>query len=265
MLQLYKSLHPEDKTATEDDLEDVTINPVFMGSEYNDLGFSVGDRLITLVESQSTWSINIVIRAFMYLADTYQQFFERTKQSLYGTKRVKMPIPELYVIYTGNKKKVPESISLKEDFFGDENCAVDVTVKILSNKDDKNIIGEYIAFCKVYDEQFKICGRTKKAVQETIRICKDKSILKEYLKERESEIINIMMSLFSEESLSRAYDAELERKYETKLKLVENEYAERAKKAEQETVQRVERETAEKEARQFAVRLLKLDDMPAEK
>lgn len=86
-------MHPEDKTATEKDLEDITINPVFMRSEYNDLGFSVGDRLITLAESQSAWSVNILIRAFLYLADTYNNYFKRTKQSLYASKKQMYLLP----------------------------------------------------------------------------------------------------------------------------------------------------------------------------
>ena len=46
--------------------EDITIKHVMVDGDYNDLGFSVGNRLMVLVESQSTWSYNIIIRALMY-------------------------------------------------------------------------------------------------------------------------------------------------------------------------------------------------------
>ncbi len=36
-------------------------------------------------------------------------------------------------------------------------------------------------FCKVFDEQRKLYGMTEQTVKETIRICKDRNILKEYL------------------------------------------------------------------------------------
>ena len=39
---------------------------------------------------------------------------------------------------------------------------------------------------------------TQKAVTETIRICKDRNVLKEYLLEREKEVVTIMMSLFDD-------------------------------------------------------------------
>lgn len=52
LLQLYQTLHPEDKEVTENELEDVTIKHIMVDGDYNDLGFSVGNRLLILVESQ---------------------------------------------------------------------------------------------------------------------------------------------------------------------------------------------------------------------
>ncbi len=39
-------------------------------------------------------------------------------------------------------------------------------------------------------------GMMRKAVTETIHICKDRNVLREYLLEREKEVVMIMMSLF---------------------------------------------------------------------
>ncbi|MDE7417963.1 MAG: hypothetical protein K2N44_16950 [Lachnospiraceae bacterium] len=102
---------------TEDDLADITLKHVLVDADYNDLGFSVGSRLMVLVESQSTWTLNIIIRALMYLIQTYHEYFKRINQNLYGSKKVNMPKPELYLIYTGDRKNIPESISLSKDFF----------------------------------------------------------------------------------------------------------------------------------------------------
>ena len=48
-------------------------------------------------------------------------------------------------------------------------------------------------------------GRTKKAVEETIRICIDENVLPDYLKEREVEVMDIMTTLFDEEEVMRRY------------------------------------------------------------
>lgn len=40
---------------------------------------------------------------------------------------------------------------------------------------------------------------------ETIRICKDRNVLREYLLGREKEVVTIMMSLFDEEQIMRSF------------------------------------------------------------
>ncbi len=206
LLRLYRALHPEDSSVTEDDIKDVTIKHILVDADYNDLGFSIGGRLVVLVESQSTWTLNIIIRALLYLIQTYHDYFKRTKQNLYSSKKADMPKPELYVIFTGDKpENPPDSISLSKDFFGGEKIAIDAEVKVLYQEDQSTIIGEYIIFCKVYNEQRKKYGQTREAVLETIRICKDRNVLKEYLENKEQEVVDIMMTLFDDEQVLEAY------------------------------------------------------------
>ena len=72
LMELYQVLHPEDDV-NEDDLELVTIENILVHDMYNDLGFLVKNKLIVLVEAQTTWSTNIIMRMFLYLAKTYQK------------------------------------------------------------------------------------------------------------------------------------------------------------------------------------------------
>lgn len=226
LLQLYKSLHPEDKTATENELTDITIKNILTDGIYNDLGFLFRGKFMILLEAQSLWTLNIIIRALMYLAQTYHDYFERTNQNLYKSRKVKMPKPELYVIYTGNQKNIPDVISLSKDFFDGADIAVDVKVKVICESDTDNIINQYIVFCKVYNEQMKLYGRTRKTVTETIRICKDKNVLKEYLLDREKEVVSIMMSLFDKEEVMRSYikseryEAEQDKAKKTAIRMI---------------------------------------------
>ena len=48
-------------------------------------------------------------------------------------------------------------------------------------------------------------GRTRKAIEETIRICINEDILVDYLKEREVEVMDIMTTLFDEEVVFDRY------------------------------------------------------------
>ncbi|MDE7426006.1 MAG: hypothetical protein K2N51_20295 [Lachnospiraceae bacterium] len=205
LLQLYKALHPEDTDITEDKLTDITIKNVLTDNIYNDLGFMVNNRLMILVEAQSTWTMNIIIRALLYLVQSYHDYFEHTKQSLYMSKKVQMPKPELYVIYTGNRKNKPAEISLSEEFFGGEDCCIDVKVKMIYDGKEGDIINQYVIFTKVCSEQIAIHGRTRRAILEAIHICKDKNVLKEYLESKEKEVVDIMMVLYDEQEIMRSY------------------------------------------------------------
>ena len=159
------------------------------------------------------WSPNIIIRALMYLIQMYHDFFKRTEQNLYGPKKVDMPKPELYVIFTGDKpKNPPDVISLSKDFFNDGKISIDAEAKVLYHEDESNIIGQYIIFCKVYGAQRKIHGQTRNAITETIRICKDRNVLKEYLEDREQEAVDMMMTLFDDEYILKTYTKDIENK-----------------------------------------------------
>lgn len=179
---------------------------------------------MVLVESQSTWTLNIIIRALMYLIQTYHDDFKRTNQNLYGSKKVNMPKPELYVIYTGERKNIPDTISLSKEFFDGAKVAIDVEVKVFYQENEKDIIGQYINFSKVYNEQRKLYGNTKQAITETIRICKNRNVLKEYLESKEQEVVDIMMTLFDDEQILKAYAKDIE---DNKEKKMERKIAER--------------------------------------
>ncbi len=211
LLKLYKTLHPEDTDATEDTLDIVTIDNVLTDNLYNDLGIMVGNnRLLLLLEAQASWTVNILIRILLYLAQSYHEYFERTSQSLYKSKKVTMPKPELYIIYTGNKGRKPDTISLSKEFFDGADIDINVRAKVIYESDTEDIINQYIIFCKVFDEQRKLYGMTEQTVKETIRICKDRNVLKEYLIKREVEVVTIMMSLFNDEQIMKTYWKDME-------------------------------------------------------
>ena len=207
LMQLYRALHPEDTETMEDALTDITIRNVLTNGIYNDLCFRIRDKVMFLVEQQSRWTMNIIVRALMYLVQTYHEYFEEQDADLYGSKKVHVPEPEIYVIFTGERASRPESISLSKEFFGGKECAIEVKVKVLYGGEGNDIISQYVAFTKVYNEQVKKHGRSREAVTETIRICKDRDVLREFLLGREKEVISIMMSLFDEEKIMRTHIA----------------------------------------------------------
>ncbi len=205
LLKLYQTLHPEDTEVTEDSLKDVTIKNILTDNLYNDLGFIVGNRLLILVEAQSTWTMNILVRVLLYLAQSYHEYFLSTGQNYYKSKKVEMPKPEIYVIFTGERVHKPETISLSKEFFAGEEIDLEIKAKVIYESDSDDIINQYIIFCKVFNEQTRQHGMTSEAVEETIRICRDRDILREYLSERKKEVLTIMKFLFDQEEVMEMY------------------------------------------------------------
>lgn len=202
--QLYLALHPEDTDVKESDFKLVTLENVLTTGFYNDLGIQVRNRLILLVEAQSTFSVNIALRMLLYLAGTYKEYIEEQKLDLYGSHPVEIPRPELYVVYTGDRKEIPETLHLSDLYQGAGSAEVEV--KVLRDDGTGDILDQYVRFCKIADEQREKYGLTQQAIDETIRICIAENVLAPFLASRQKEVLEIMVTLFDQEKIAEIHD-----------------------------------------------------------
>ena len=218
LLALYRALHPEDTLATEDDIANVTMKNILMVDLYNDLGFTVRDRLLLLVEAQSTWTVNVVFRLFLYLAETWGEYVKVTQQNIYGTKKVVLPKTECYVVFTGDRKGKPDVISLFDELHPCGKGMIDLKVRVIFGEEGENpdILQQYIAFSRELDAQFKDKGRTLEALTAAIERCKSKNILRDYLAVREKEVAKIMTVLFDQDYVNEIARKESEAIGETR-------------------------------------------------
>lgn len=208
---LYLALHPEDVSVTEEDCKIITLENVLTTGLYNDLGIQVRDRLIFLMEAQSTFSVNIVLRMLLYLAETYMDYVKQHRLDLYASPPVSIPRPELYMVYTGSRSSVPDTLCLSDLFKGQSGMpdCVEVRVRVLRDSAQGNILDQYVQFCQILDEQRLLYGRTKKTIEETLRICMDRNILAPFLASREKEVVDIMSMLFSQKEIMEIHDFNL--------------------------------------------------------
>ena len=205
--RLYLTLHPEDVDVTEADCKLVTLEHILTNGMTNDLGFQVRNKLILLVEAQSKFSINIALRMLLYLAATYKEYVEEQKLDLYGSKPVSIPRPELYMVYTGAPRQLPEILRLSDMYDGPGGAEVEI--KVLKNTGAGNIVDQYIRFCEISDEQRKQYGYTMKAVEETLRICCEENILMPFLASGQKEVQDIMVTLFNQERVTEIHEYNL--------------------------------------------------------
>ena len=211
VLQIYQTYHPDDNV-TVDDITILTLDSRLLNQQYNDLAFMVRNKILFLFEEQTKWSVNIVIRMLMYLAEVWMKYIQINGLDLYQYSKLELPVPEFYVVYVGNRVNRPETLSLKNDIFDGVDVPVDLTVKMIYGKprkgsnghwDCESVLDQYVEFTHIRADQIAIHGRTEKAILETLRICIEQGVLKEYFIEERQEVINMLRSLFDDETILR--------------------------------------------------------------
>ena len=208
-LQLLQALK-QNMQASEKDINYLTLSSVLANDQYNDLSILVKNELIMCIESQSTWSVNILPRMFMYLSETYHRYIRYHNINIYGSKKIFIPRVDCYLIYTGKEDDKSDILSLADEFFL-EKSSLNLNLTVYSRKNDdgkNNIIQQYIKFCDIFNEQRNIYGKTITTIEKTIEICIENNILKKYLEAKRMEVNQIMSILFSQEEVMEMYGHE---------------------------------------------------------
>ena len=198
---VYMKLHPQDVDVTVDDIKIKTLKTILMQGIVNDLSFTVRNKLLMMLEAQTNWSRNIAFRLFEYAAKTLENYVKQTEQDVYSDKLLELPTIELYVLYTGNasEEEKMDYLSFADLYAKGNNEFIDIRVKVIYGDDGSDVLCQYAEFVRVLHMCFAKFGRTEKAVKEAIRICKDKDVLRQYLTEKEAEVVSVMQMLFDQD------------------------------------------------------------------
>ena len=113
-----------------------TLENVFYVESKNDLSFEIDGKYVVLTEHQSTVNYNMPIRHLEYIAQTYRNILK--DEDLYKRKRITIPIPEFYVIYTGNENLDENELCLSESFVSQPpKNSLELVVKIIDVRYNK--------------------------------------------------------------------------------------------------------------------------------
>ena len=202
LLSLYNALHDtnyEDETI----IRKVKIDDVLYKNFKNDISCEVNGQVLVFGEHMSTINRNMPLRCLMYVGRAYEQLVD--SKARYRTTLVKIPTPEFYVFYNGEKEQPLEQVLSLSDAFmnpAGEN-SVELKVKVININSDKahgildkcGILREYSQFIstvrKYSDEE--------RAIKKAIRECIEKGILADYLKRKGSEVENMLIAEYSYE------------------------------------------------------------------
>ncbi|MEY8367838.1 Rpn family recombination-promoting nuclease/putative transposase [Anaerovoracaceae bacterium 42-11] len=193
-LELYNALSgtnygPETK------IRITTLENVLFLEKYNDLSFTVEDRIIVMAEHQSTINPNIPLRLLGYSTDTYTKIIDTDR--LYSSTQVKLPTPVFYVFYTGNEPWNVKTLSLADSFIDPppEN-SLNLVVKLVNlryNKDNeilnrsKTLMG-YSKLVTYVKEDLSEGKSLRDSIRAAVQRCICEGHLVDFLKKHGEEI-----------------------------------------------------------------------------
>ncbi len=211
LIQLYKSLIDDERQINPEDIEILTIQNIILRGIYNDLGFRVKDEIIILMEAQTTYTTNIVLRILFYLSETLKNYIidsseNKNLNELYNTKPRIIPKIKLFVVYTGDKMMQDHDLHLKDVMVENDIISdIDMKVRVLCTGNKKSILGQYILFTQIYTKQKKECKDIETAVKNMIEICMNDEILKEYLEYRKMEVQEMITAFTTQEEAFESF------------------------------------------------------------
>ena len=211
LIQLYKSLIDDQRQINPEDIEILTIQNIILRGIYNDLGFRVKDEIIILMEAQTTYTTNIVLRILFYLSETLKNYIidsseNKNLNELYNTKPRIIPKIKLFVVYTGDKVMQDHDLHLKDVMVENDIISdIDMKVRVLCTGNKSSILGQYILFTQIYSRQKKECKDIETAVKNTIEICMNDEILKEYLDYRKMEVQEMITAFMTQEEAFESF------------------------------------------------------------
>ena len=215
-LSLYNAVNGTDYT-DENAIEITTMSDaVYMGMR-NDVSFIITE-FISLFEQQSTYNPNMPVRQLMYLGRLYDKYIDATKQNLYGTRQIKLPVPKLVTFYNG-REDVPDKILRLSDSFSAnaELSDVEVSVRLININLGRN--KELLESCRPLKEYswFVDSVRNKKdhgkmsleeAVDCTLDEMPEDFHIREFLIGNRAEVKNMCLTEYNEAETMQMFKEE---------------------------------------------------------
>ncbi len=202
LLSLYNALHDTDYQ-DEEVIQKVKIDDVLYKNFKNDISFEMEGKVVVFGEHQSTVNPNIPLRCLLYAGRAYEQLIE--EEARYKTKLVKIPTPEFYTFYNGQKDYPLEKVLSLSDAYiipAGKN-SIELKVNVININSDK--MHEIMGKCKilweysVFIDTVRKYSNEKDAIKKAINECIEKGILADYLRRKGSEVRNMLIAEYSYE------------------------------------------------------------------
>ena len=198
-LSLYNALHGTHLDSSTE-LKPLHLEHVMYMSFCNDVSCLIDNKIIVLVEHQSTINDNMPVRFLEYAARLYEQI--QNPRDRYLRKLKQIPIPEFYVFYNGEEKYPTQAELRLSDAFTVKSAktCLELVVKVLNinyNKDNGLLerckpLEEYTQFVEAVRRHIRLDGEN--GFRNAIKECIQNDILRNYLERKSREVMNMLIA-----------------------------------------------------------------------
>jgi len=202
VISLYNALH-EKKITMKEQIHFVRLKNVLFREVRNDVSFIVDNRLLVLLEHQSTVNENMPFRFLEYVLALYKMCVEEKDKFLQSP--LTLFAPEFYVIYNGKASYPARKELLLSKLFKDtENSPqleLIVTVININHPENK----DFLLTCPLLDGYKKLVDKVENYLQtygedgfsKAIEDCIKDGVLEEYLKRKIKEVRKMFSAEYS--------------------------------------------------------------------
>lgn len=216
LLSLYNALN-DTHYDNVDDLTITTIDDVIYLGMKNDVSCAIDNRM-ALYEHQSSFNPNMPLRGFMYFGKLYNKEIKQKGYNIYGSKLIKLPTPQYYVFYNGTDNypdrtvlRLSDAFHIQQEEKDFEWTAVMLNINYGKNKilmDRCQTLKEYAILVSKIRKYQKIYTNLEIAITAAIDECIKENILKDFLLEHKSEVIDMCLTEYNEEEVMEMFRKE---------------------------------------------------------
>ena len=196
LCSLYNALSGE--SISPRDIKINTLRGTFFNDIKNDISFDIGNHTVVLMEHQGSWNPNMPLRMLWYIGKLYRRHVDI--DMAYRSKVVKIPAPKFYVLYNGSKDEPEHRIMRLSEAFEGESHSLELVVDSynINLAKGKKLLDScyelrcYSVFVTKVQEYLAAKQELSQAIKSAVRYCRDNELMKEYFKEHEKEVLDMV-------------------------------------------------------------------------
>ena len=200
------------------DIAFMTVKNALRNGRRNDLSFVLDDKLVILIEHQSTINENMPLRMLFYIVLVYGEYLRRfrDKDILYTKNMFTIPEPVFIVFHVGGDMPEEKRVLRLSDMFTkngsrmpESMVSLELVVTVYNMNKGHNpeiaqgspLLGGYATFVFMVQENERNGMTREDAVKKAVLDCINQNVLKEFLEQHRGEVVSM---LFEEWNLKDA-------------------------------------------------------------